>query len=240
MFSNSLFGLGKHTDEKGWGYSSTLSLRGSLPRHTLTSLQFQLQCLLTKLCIFTMCVCIHHCLVKILQWLLSASAYRMQYCALICPSIMPTDLESADTAHFAAEASESHESGAFTPERARGLTFCYYFRRRRFVLTYFGSRDCWGTEHQCKWNLLLPDCWISRISRHMMQWGKKNESVSYTSCSFMYTVIFLCALSKLIWTHHYSVFSVAACFLGKIIESATLHQFDFLTAARLVYQQNLT
>lgn len=34
-------------------------------RHTLTSLQFQLQCLLTKLCIFTMCVCIHYCLVKI-------------------------------------------------------------------------------------------------------------------------------------------------------------------------------
>lgn len=149
------------------------SVFAAAPRHTLTSLQFQFQCLLTKLCIFTMCVCIHHCLVKILQWLLSAFAYRMQYCALICPSIMPTDLESADTAHFAVEASESHESGAFTPERSRGLTFCYYFRRRRFVLTYFGSRDCWGTEHQCKWNLLLPACWISRISRHMMQLGKK-------------------------------------------------------------------
>lgn len=114
----------------------------------------------------------------------------MQYCALICPSIMPTDLESADTAHFAVEASESHESGAFTPERARGLTFCYYFRRRRFVLTYFGCRDCWGTDHQCKWNLLLPACWISRISRHMMQLGKK-----LTRCHILTvdTVIFLSA-----------------------------------------------
>lgn len=102
----------------------------------------QLQFLLTKFCIFTVCMCIHYCLVKILQWLLRASAFCMQYCALICPRTMPADLESADTAHFAMEASKSHESGAFTPERARGLTFCYYFRRRRFVLTYFGSSDC--------------------------------------------------------------------------------------------------
>lgn len=51
------FRVGKHTDEKGWGYSGALSLRRS-PRHTLTSLQFQPQCLLTKLCIFTVCVCV--------------------------------------------------------------------------------------------------------------------------------------------------------------------------------------
>lgn len=52
----------------------------------------------------------------------------MQYCALICPSIMLTDLENADTAHFAVEASESHESRAFTPERIRGSPFVIIFR----------------------------------------------------------------------------------------------------------------
>lgn len=40
---------------------------------------------------------------------------------------MPTDLENADTAHFAVEASESHESGAFTPERIRGSPFVIIF-----------------------------------------------------------------------------------------------------------------
>lgn len=63
-------------------------------------------------------MCIRYCLVKILQWLQSGFAYWMQYCALICPAIMPTDLENADVAHFAVGASKTHESGAFTPERA--------------------------------------------------------------------------------------------------------------------------
>lgn len=129
---------------------------------------------------------------------------------------MTTDLESADMAHFTVEASESYESGAFTPERARGLTFCYYFRRRRFVLTYFGSRDCWGTEHQCKWNLLLPACWISRISRHMMQLGKKMTRC-HMYCSFMHTVIVLSAISKLIWTHHYSIFAMLVVFRERLL-----------------------
>lgn len=31
---------------------------------------------------------------------------------------MPTDLENADVAHFAVGASKTHESRAFTPERA--------------------------------------------------------------------------------------------------------------------------
>lgn len=52
------FRVGKHTDEKGWGYSGALSLRRS-PRHTLTSLQFQPQCLLTKLHIYSVCVCVY-------------------------------------------------------------------------------------------------------------------------------------------------------------------------------------
>lgn len=131
---------------------------------------------------------------------------------------MPADLESADTAHFAVEASELHESGAFTPERARVLTFCYYFRRRRFVLTYFGSRNCWGTEHQCKWNLLLPACWISRISRRMMQLGKKWLRVIYLLQFHRYCHLFIWDFEAYLDSIniHYCVFYLFIFFLWQL------------------------
>ncbi len=62
------------------------------------------------------------------------------------------------------------------------------------MLTYFGSRDCWGTEHQCKWNLLLPACWISRISRqaHDAVGERKWLDVIYLLQFHGYSHLFMC------------------------------------------------
>lgn len=126
-----------------------------------------------------MCVCIHYCLVKILQWLPSAFAYWMQYCALICPSIMPTDLESADMAHFAVEASESRESGAFTPERARGSPFVIIFGGADSFWPTLGAEIVEAQSTNANEICCFPPVGFQGFPGTWCNWGKKWLDVIY-------------------------------------------------------------
>lgn len=136
VFPDSLFGLEEHSDEKGWCYGAALP--------TPAPCSQTLHLYKVHACVFTTV------LLKFLQRLLSP------FCipgAILHPNV-------PDFCRFWRVLMRRIWRWRHTrcTTSARGLTFCYYFQRRRFVLTYFGI--VWGAEYQCKWNLLLPACWI--------------------------------------------------------------------------------
>lgn len=142
----------------------------------------------------------------------------MQYWALICAGIKPADLESADMAHFAAEASESQESGAFTPERARGLTFLLLFSEAPIGADLLWAQGLLrrGSPMQMK---SVASCLLdfkdSQAHDAVVEGGKKVWVSS--CCSFMDTVVFLSCILNLIWTHNYSIFPVMVVFLERLL-----------------------
>lgn len=206
--------------------------------HTSIITKFQPHCLLTKQPIYNVSVS-RYCLGKILQWLLIASRYQMQKLCLNTPQNNPQEIWSALIrcilwrGHL--RCTEAQRQSLI--EHRGGSPFVIIFRGGQCRPTLgAGSVEALSSnanEICC----FLPACWISWVSRHMMQQGNKKKTTCHklTAC-FIDPVIVLSPLPKLICTHHCSTFLFSfvpgACFYGKQIESVFSHQFEYMKSCQ--------
>lgn len=111
----------------------------------------QFKHLLTRFCIFTVCICVH----PLSSWGFTVSC------------IMAA--EFADVGTFCGGSVPSHIKVEPSPLRERGCSpFVIIFGGAESWWPTLWNRDCRGAKRQCKWNLLLPACWSSRIWECMM------------------------------------------------------------------------
>lgn len=157
--------------------------------------------------IYNVCVCIHYCLVKILQWLLSA--FRMPN-AILC-----LNMPKYNACRFGECWYGTFRSGGIWVARKRSvhpwesegahLLLLFSEAPIRADLLWEQGLLRRGAPMQMK---SVASCLLDfkDFQAHDATGEKKNDSMSYTCCSFMCTVAFLSAILKLIWTKNYSNF----------------------------------